>query len=93
MAQSKKDLVKKIRRECRQLNPRIHRKATQIRSHDLLDDFGMIWGDASEMLREIQRVHPGTLERSYGLSPVTYQQVTQLHERLQAFTQRVFSSR
>jgi hypothetical protein len=94
MAQSKKSLLKKIDRECRHLNPRVRYSAAQLRNHDLVDEFDLIWEEAYDLLREVQRVHPGDLQRSTdNLLPVTYQQVSQLHERLQTFTQRMPSSR
>jgi hypothetical protein len=94
MAQSKKNLLKRIDRHCVRLNPRVKYVVAQQRNHAIDDEFGMIWGDAYELLHELQRVHPGTLERSrQGRVPVTYQQASMLYERLQTFSQRMLSSR
>lgn len=94
MAQSKKNVLKRINRQCVRLNSHVKYVVAQRRNYDIDDEFGLIWGSAYEMLREIQRMHLGKLERSrYELSPVTYQQASLLYERLQMFSQQVLSSR
>lgn len=94
MAQSKKKLLKRIDRQCTHLNRRVKYIVAQQRNHALDDEFGLIWGDAYKLLRELQREHPGMLEQSrYELAPVTYQQASSLYERLQTFSQQVLSSR
>lgn len=94
MAQSKKQLLKRIDRACRRLDPQIRYRAAQLRRPDLLDAFAQIWGEAYQLLRGVQGIHPGALQRAvYGFLPVTYQQVSQLYERLQTFIQRVPTSR
>src|SRR5690348_4244161 len=85
MAQSKKDLVKKIDRTCRLLNPRVKHLAAQLRRRDLLNEFGLIWGEAYELLSKMQNTRPGGL--AHVDHPVTYLRVIKLHERLQTFTQ------
>ncbi len=92
MAQSKKELVKKIDRTCRQLHPRVRHLAAQLRRRDLLDEFGLIWGEAYELLSKMQRVAPGDLGR-VGLYHVTYHKVRKLHEQLQLFMQHMPSAR
>lgn len=94
MAQSKKKLLKKIDRTCRHLNPQVRYQAAQLRRPDLINEFGQIWGEAYELLHEVQRIHPGNLQRLVStLFPITYQRVSQLDERLQTFTNRLPSSR
>jgi hypothetical protein len=93
MAQSKKNLLKRVDRECRRLNPKVRYLAAQLRRHDLADEFGSIWGETYEVLSQMQRVQPGDLQRPSDLLPVTYQQASLLRDRLQTFIQRMPSSR
>jgi hypothetical protein len=93
MAQSKKDLLKKMRRECRHLVPQLHRHAAQTPASGLLDEFDLLWCDATGMLWELQHGYPGILERPAGvLPPVTSQQVAELYERWQTFAQAVLAA-
>lgn len=94
MAQSKKHLLKRIDRQCARLKPRVKYVVADRRDHAIADEFGTIWGNTYEMLHELQRVHPGTLERSITeLPPVTYLQADHLYERLQTFSQKILASR
>jgi hypothetical protein len=94
MAQSKKNVLKRIDRQCARLNPRVSYAAAQQRNHALSEEFGLIWGDAYELLHELQRVHSGTLERTrHERPPVTYRQVSSVYERLQTFLPQMLSAR
>jgi len=94
MAQSKKQVLKRIDRACRRLDPQVRYRAAQLRRPDLLDEFGLIWGETYQLLRDMQRFPGGTLQRAaHGLFPVTYQRVARLYERLHTFMQRLPSSR
>jgi len=95
MAQSKKKLLKRIDRRCRQLHPQVKRTSAELRKLGMLDAFGSIWGDAYHLLHELQRMHSGTLQKMPGESrfPVTYQRAQHVYEQLQLFSQRIHSSR
>lgn len=98
MAQSKKEKLKKICRECRRLDPQLRRRATQI-EFDLIRgdiEFDLIQSEATGLLWDLQYGHLvryGTLERLRDFcSPVTSQQVVSLYERWRTFSQQVLSA-
>ncbi|HEY7416139.1 MAG TPA: hypothetical protein VH593_13175 [Ktedonobacteraceae bacterium] len=96
MAQSKKELLKRIRRECRRLEPRVRRHARERHSLAPLNAFSQIQCDVTEMLWELQYGHLvrcGTLEHSLdALRPVTAQQVASLYERWRRFTRAMLAA-
>ena len=96
MAQSKKELLKRIRRGCCRLEPQIRRQARERHSLALLNAFSRIQCDATEMLWELQYGHlvrRGTLERPmYALRPVTSQQVASLYKQWCGFSQQVVAA-
>ena len=83
MAQSKKNLLKRIHRRCQNAGRALAYTAYKVGDVALLDAYGQLRWDIKETMQHLR--HPSPADPfSSGISPVTFQQVAQLRERLAA---------
>ncbi|GHO50849.1 hypothetical protein [Ktedonospora formicarum] len=80
MAQSKKQLLKNIQRQCQQAGRALALAAYQRDNMALLDAYGQLRIDIRETVKHLRRAPTGALEQM--TLPVTSADVKYLHQRL-----------
>ncbi len=86
MAQSKKELLKRVGRHCSQAGQAIAYTAYAAGDVKLLDAYGQLRRDIRETLEQLRRPSASLRESA---QPVTFQHVDRLHSRLMALQSRI----
>jgi hypothetical protein len=91
MAQSKKNLLKRVQRRCQKAGRALAYTAYKVGDIALLDAYGQLRWDIKETMQNLRHPSSADLFRN-GTSPVTFHQVTQLRERLAALQTTIVPS-